>query len=694
MNVEIIYPWWYLLGCAVVGVSAAFFLYYRDAKKKGYSVFFQWFKFILRSVVLSALLFLLLEPLLEDQKKLVEKPIIVFAQDNSESISLGLDSIDLAKYATDYDELKRAVGDDFDVKSYSFGSSFREEEQSGYTDKETNFSQLFSGVNDLYKGRNIGALVISTDGVNNVGGGLLGSSRKIEGIPVFTIGLGDTALQKDVGIERIRNNDLAYLGNDFQVVVDVSSELITDTARVQISKNGKVIASKSLNLSSVQKEYAVGFEINAGTVGRNKFEVNVTQFNGEVTHVNNSMDFYLEILDNKQKILILAASPHPDISAIRKSLEHNINYDVSVQLVDDQEGSLEDYSMIVLHQLPSKKLSKNGAVKDVVKSDVPLLFVFGAETNVLEFNKLGLGVQLKNPNGLVDVGGFLASDFALFSVDNGLQNLVGNCPPLQVPFASEYKVSGKFNTLLYQQIGLASTNYPLITYGDYDDKKIGVFFGEGLWRWKLYEYSRFKRNETVGSMISNSVKYLASKADKRKFRLDCKPYFNDNESVVMFSELYNQSYELINDPEVVLSIVADDGDEYPLKSFSRSGNAYRIDAGVLPFGSYSYQASCEFDGEKYLVEGEFQVKRVISEFLNSKANFQEMYDLSSSTGGQFVSKEDIMTLVGVLKGKEEIVDVVYTEKSVKDFINLKWFIFLIVSLLSIEWFVRKRIGTY
>jgi hypothetical protein len=43
----------------------------------------------------------------------------------------------------------------------------------------------------------------------------------------------------------------------------------------------------------------------------------------EFTAQNNSRDAYIEVIDGKEKILLLAAAPHPDIKAIKSALEKN-----------------------------------------------------------------------------------------------------------------------------------------------------------------------------------------------------------------------------------------------------------------------------------------------------------------------------------------------------------------------------------
>ena len=50
---------------------------------------------------------------------------------------------------------------------------------------------------------------------------------------------------------------------------------------------------------------------------------------GEVTYSNNVQDIFIEVMDGREKILILAAAPHPDIAAIKQLIIQN--YDTLIQ---------------------------------------------------------------------------------------------------------------------------------------------------------------------------------------------------------------------------------------------------------------------------------------------------------------------------------------------------------------------------
>ena len=113
---------------------------------------------------------LLLEPIIYSSSEKIEKPILVFAQDNSESILLSSDSVFyLNNYQDSINKLKSELALKYDVKTINFGSKVKKGSSLSYKDKYTNFDQLLTNIKGRYFGRNLASIVIASDGIFNVG---------------------------------------------------------------------------------------------------------------------------------------------------------------------------------------------------------------------------------------------------------------------------------------------------------------------------------------------------------------------------------------------------------------------------------------------------------------------------------------------------------------------------------------------
>src|SRR5690606_4264518 len=122
-----------------------------------------------------------------------------------------------------------------------------------------------------------------------------------------------------------------------------------------------------------------------------------------------------------------------------------------------------------------------------------------------------------------------------------------NFPPLTVPYAQS--INDKGNTLFYQRIGTVTTNKPLLTFFENGNKKSAVLYGEGIWRWKLFEYNRFTDNTAFEELWGKTLQYLTVKSNRDKLRIFPPSNSSDREDLVFRAEFYNDAFQRITEPE-------------------------------------------------------------------------------------------------------------------------------------------------
>ena len=167
----------------------------------------------------------------------------------------------------------------------------------------------------------------------------------------------------------------------------------------------------------------------------------------------------------------------------------------------------------------------------------------------------------------------------------------------------------------------------------------------------------------------------------------------ENEEIQFNAELYNQSYELVNEPEITIDITEENGDKYNFV-FSRTSNAYLLNAGILPAGFYNYKAKVKLSDKELVATGKFQVKRLLLEANNTVADHQLLQNIAQKFGGKMFAPQQIDNLLKAINDNSNITSIIYEENDLKELISLKWIFFVLLSLLSLEWFFRKRNGAY
>lgn len=697
-NLTFQYPAWFLLLCVLLGLGFAMLLYYRDTTFRDQSRKLNLWLGLLRWLSVTLLSALLLSPLLKSIITDTKKPVIVLAQDQSESVGNTLQGAALEQYKQDWNAMRDALSVDYEVHELAFGDDPREGVDFGFKDKVTNLSQAMQSVYDLYGTQNLGAVVLASDGIYNEGSNPAYSSAQITA-PVYTIALGDTTPKKDLLIKRVFNNKIAYLGDKFTVQIDVAATNCAGAQTVlQVSKvNGEETRTlQSIPVNVAGNDYFTTKEviIEADQPGVSQYMITLAHIPGEATDVNNKKELFIDVLDARQKILLLANSPHPDLSALRQTLESNKNYQVFLSYINEPGLDVSKYDFVILHNLPSQANDISGLINTLNEKRIPRMFVTGVQTGFGAFNKVQALVSAQSVGQQTDdVQGKVSSRFAAFSLTPRLVEELPKFNPVLCPFGN-FAAQAQGQVILWKRIGKIDTDQPLLVVGETNGIKTGMFLGEGLWKWRLFDYLQHSNHEIFDELVGKTIQYLSQKEDKRKFRVNLdKSIFNENEAVVFGAELYDDNYELTNEQDVSLVIRNKDGKEFPY-NFNKLGKAYTLSAGILPVGNYSFRANVNFNGQNLSYDGKFSVRPIELELFETSANHSVLRQLSAQYGGETVLSNGISSIAEKIKANQTVKPVIYQTAKTSPLINLKWIFALLAALLVTEWFLRRYFGAY
>ncbi|MEI6508759.1 MAG: hypothetical protein WCO54_09765 [Bacteroidota bacterium] len=699
------YPFWLSLVCMLIAALASWLLY-RNSKLDlagKYRKVFLYGLMAFRFLSIFLMLFLLLGPLMKLISRKVEKPFIILAFDDSESIIATKDSASYRKeIPAIVEKIKSKLGSDYEIKTYAFGKNLKQTDELSFKQKQTNISSVFDEIDDAYSNQNLGAIVLATDGIYNEGSNPLYAAKKLN-TPVFTIALGDTQFHKDLLIKNVKHNNIVYKGNMFPLQIDVKSfgcnnEQVSLTINhirsgVEQKMAEQNVFTKTISISGNNFFTTIPVELEANEIGMQHYVISISKLNSEVTYVNNRTDVFVNVISGKQKILFLAATPHPDISAYKQAIESNENYQVELKYINEfSMQNIGDINLAILHQLPGWNSEGNIAIKLLKEKKIPLLYIFGGLTgvNILNVIENTLSVNT-NRAALNDAQPILNNSFSLFTMSEQELNTIKKFPPLQSPYGN-YVIRGESEILFKQQIGYVKTDYPLICFTKNADGKTGFICGEGFWKWRLYDEALSKQ-QTTQNLVGKIIQYLAAKDDKSLFRMvNSKKKFNENESVQFDAEVYNESYQLITTPEVQMVVKNAQGKSFNY-TFTKTEKAYTLNAGLMPVGNYSYEATVNIGSKTEKLKGQFTVMPLQAEFLQTVADHQLLNQLAQQSEGKLFYLNQTDELIRTIKENEKIKPVIYKQEEVKSWINLKWIFFMLLALMSVEWFVRKWNGS-
>ncbi len=306
----------FILLCVLLGVAYAYILY---KAKHPWSHTINRVLFAVRAVTVSLLAFLLLGPILKLTSNIFEKPAVVFLIDNSASMKEVGDS---TKRLNLIKELQQAGKE---IQNAGYDILFKD--LNGNPADKVIFnatkSDITSGIKNIvtsYEGKNLNSIVLVSDGIYNSGTSPIYSPARV---PIYTIGVGDSTLRADLVMKDVAYNKIAYQGNKFPIHAEVLVQRMPNSeVRVSVSKNGKIIEQQQKN-SGTSLLINFDFLVQAQEKGIHRYDVIIETLKGESSTRNNRASVYIEVVEGKKRILLIAPAPHPDIKSIRSVIEKN-----------------------------------------------------------------------------------------------------------------------------------------------------------------------------------------------------------------------------------------------------------------------------------------------------------------------------------------------------------------------------------
>lgn len=697
-NFSFQYPSWFLVICVLVAVLFAVGLYFKSMKWDEKSSWLKPSLWALRFLSVLLIGILLLGPMIKTLLEESKEPSIVMIVDNSKSVDAWSASANV-DLGTTFRDFLAGLSSDYNVDVFSMGAEIAQVEKSDtlqFQDEVTNISEALEYISDIYEGENLGAVVVASDGIFNEGKSPIYAKFKNPS-PLYTVALGDTTRKKDLIAKRVFYNEVAYLSDEMMTQVDVQAyNADGERARltVQREEGGQwtTIATSDVRLKGDNAFTTVEQRLVFDKAGVNHYRYSLSPINNESNRSNNSKDIYIEVLDARQEIGIIANAPHPDITALKQLLEQNKNYVVSVYLEAPSAQEISKLDLAIFHNLPAQGRGVTNAIQELDRLKRPRIYIVGDQTDITAFNGSQSLVSIKAASGSANKAqAVLEESFTNFTISDELRINLSNYPPLDAPFG-EYQLQGNVQTLMHQQIGKIETDYPLLSLADDNGIKSAYLFGSGIWRWKLFDYVQRKDFDVLSELLDKTIVYTSTKEDKRKFRVSTSDnVYLENDDILISAELYNNNYELINDPEVSLTISNQDGEEFPYE-LSKSGKSYSLNAGNLPEGRYNYKARTNFNSEEYEGGGRFVVRAIQYELYDLEARHSVLYTLADQYNGKQYFLNQLDELSQEITSNDSLKPVVYQSTISKPLLDNKWLFGLLALLLVAEWFLRRYFG--
>ncbi|MDX1652062.1 MAG: VWA domain-containing protein [Brumimicrobium sp.] len=686
-------PLWTLLIWGPLALFLSMFYYRKNGWLKEVAERLRWTLIALRFLGLLILGILILGILLRSVSREEDKPTVIAVVDHSASMLNYPDSNNVDALTKNLlNGLKDNFGEKFETLIYDLDGEIENTDSLRFISEKTDLYKSLDDIYNNYYGRNIGAVILLSDGNYNRGLHPRFAAEKLKNVPIYTLGVGDTIQKIDHLISNITSNDIAFLNNQFPIEVTVEGYLCAGKPlKVSILENNKVIESKELVHQN--DDYSIvktRFLVNANSLGVHQYTVQINEYDDEFNRENNSKSVYVEVLDDRSKVLLVAEGLHPDIGAIRIALDKEQNIDLNPILIKDLPKDLKKYDLIIWHQPGLSGLSEK--FEQLRNSGKAVWYFLGSSIKQSDLNRLEIASGARVSGKTDNVRTEINSNFNLFQLSEKTLSSLENFPPLNIPYG-KFKTNNPSSVLAYQKVGSVVKEDPLYYFGKNQNLKYAVTYGTGIWSWKLSDYQENSNNLAFNEVVSKTVQYLILKENTSRLRIKFPSLFTTDENIRISATFYNASYEPITEPSISF-VLSNEGGEEVNYSFLPSDNAYFLDLGSLKAGKYSWKASCTYNGETFNKSGSFVVRKLELEAMNTRADHQLLNQLATNNMGSFYLLENYERLLQDLGNREDITAVSYETSSYKNLIDYFFWFILVVCLFTAEWFIRRYKGSY
>ncbi|MDG1439689.1 MAG: hypothetical protein P8Q16_02915 [Flavobacteriales bacterium] len=625
-----------------------------------------------------------MNPKLTKSQKVLEKPILVFAQDNSKSIIANADSTYFKDFFKDSIFKKLSyLNNQYDVRTIGFGEEITMDSVFDFDNDETNFEKLYDYLNNKFHSVNFTDLVIVSDGIVNSGVDLpyLNLSPNIS---VNSILIGDTNQYHDLIVKSIKNNKYALSGNKYPIEISIYSNANFKNVEVHLNSKNKLLEKKYVkNLKKGLTKFT--FIQNANEKGYKRFNISVKSNSIEKNISNNNGNTTVEVIDYSQKILILSSSIHPDISALNWALEDQLKSKITTSTIEKFDRKISEFDLLIFYK-PSESSDLMDVLEKSRSQNIPSLSILG---NNLEGEKIDyslLGLKNSNFKGQNEVSAILNDEFNSFGLEKDWRSIFSSFPPLSIPFSVEYKLLKNSNILLNQSINGIEIDAPLLYFFNSDNTKHGVLIGEGIWKWKMYEFNQNNNAVNFKKFVKKIVQYLKKIENKTRLNVSIDNENFINRPVSVYAEYYNELMELNNDVELVFSYEKED--EKFSKTLISKDKYYELNLDGLSIGEYSYAVAVK-SSNNIFKKGTFSVVKSQKEINSTVANHLKIRNLNNKGKSYYLNQ--INDLINQLKNLGELKQKSHFELKEKALINNKWLLILLLFPI-VEWVVRKNQG--
>ncbi|WP_309612902.1 hypothetical protein [Flavobacterium sp.] len=665
-----------LLVSILIAAGLSFYQYFYQVKSKSKATLLLAF---LRFISIFGLLLLLINPIISRKTVETVKTPLPIVIDNSASITDLKASTSAMEVFQKLSE-NTALADKFDVQTYQFDTDFLPSDTIDFKGTQSNIDVVAKNLKNIYKNQHYPTILISdgnqTSGEDYVFG--FNPDNK-----VYPLVVGDTTTYLDLRITQLNVNKYAFHKNKYPVEVFLNyAGTKSINATFKISQGNSLLNEQTVAFSPSKKSATLNVLLPANKVGLQILKATISSKEQEKNTYNNVKNFAVEVIDQKTEVALVSSISHPDLGAIKRSVETNAQRKVTI-IKPNQISSLTNYNVLILYQ-PNVEFKAIFDQNENAK--INTWIITGNDTDYNFLNQNQSSYTFKMSGSKEDYLAAFDSQFNLFALDNiGFEQF----PPLENPFGT-ITASGNTNTLLSSTIRNIPTNQPLMAFSENQGKRSAFLFGENIWKWRANSYVDKKSFADFDVFLDKTIQYLASNNARKSLVVTHERFYNSGEGIEITAQYFNKNYEL--DEKARLTIAVTNTKTKQVKNYDllRTTNAFQVNLDGLSAGNYAFTVKELNSNSVYSSRFEVLDFDIEKQFVNPDWN--KLNQLATQTKGKAFLPNQADLLIQKLLADDSYKAIQKTLVKKSPLIDWIWLLVLIAISLASEWFIRKYNG--
>ena len=668
-----------LLLSVLIAAGLSYFQYFY--KNKSQSKLYKGLAF-LRFLVIFGILLLLINPIISRKTYETVKTPLAIVVDNSKSIT-ELKAEAASKEVFEKLASNSDLKEKFDLQLYRFDSefeAFEEAKELDFIGKQSHVDKVAKSLKSINKNIVFPTVLIS-DGNQTSGEDYVftfDANNK-----VYPLVVGDTTTYLDLKISQINVNKYAFHKNKFPVEVFLQyAGTKSINASFSIGQGNSVLTQQTVSFSPSQKAQVVTVLLPADRIGMQLFTAKITSPESEKNTYNNTKKFAVEVIDQRSEIALISSINHPDLGAIKRSIETNASRKVTI-VKPKEISELNKFNVLILYQ-PTAEFKNVFDANKNLRINTWIITGNNTDYNVLnqQQNQMTFRVSTQKEDYLASFN----SDFNLFATDNiGFENF----PPLENAYGT-IKPNDNVSVLLTSRIRALDIDAPMLAFSDQQGVRTAFLIGENIWKWRAQSYVDHKSFDKFDVFADKIIQFLASNDSKKSLIVNHERFYNSGDALEITAQYFNKNYELDEKARLTITVTNSQTKQVKRYDLLRASNSFKVNLDGLAAGNYTFTVKELNSNSSYSAGFEILDFDIEKQFVNP--DLVRLRQLASQTQGAVFVPNQVDNLIKTLlenKDYKSVQKEIVTKTPIIDWI---WLLILIALALATEWFVRKYNG--